>query len=182
MTMQRTPSDTENKLLVLYIIERLGAVTAEQLLVFMVENEQMGYVSLQLGLAELDDAGLVRKRKHPLGTLYALTGKGRDSLSMFTPRIPQSRRGAVDKAAEAFRLRFRREKQLLADFQKREEGDYVVHLRLFERDVELLGLQISVPTHAHAQLFCDTWQSQASNIYAHVMHTLGEADEADAGH
>lgn len=172
--MQRTPSDTENKLLLLHAIERLGAVTAEQLLVFMVDNEQMDYITLQLGLAELDDAGLLRKQKHPLGTLYALTGKGHDALALFRARVPHSRLSTVDERAAIFRRRFRDEKQILANFAKCEDGDYTVTLRLLENERDLLHMDISVPSHEHAQRFCDAWMAQASTIYAHIMHTLGD--------
>lgn len=172
--MERRPSETENKLLLLHAVDCLGAVTAEQLLVFMVETQQMDYVSLQLGLAELDEAGLVRKKSHPLGALYALTGKGRDSLALFEKRVPHSRLQAVVVQAEQWRQRFRREKQMLADFEKTATGDFVVRLRLLEKEASLLDMTLSVPTHEHAQRFCDEWIAQASNIYAHIMHALGE--------
>mgnify|MGYP003770843467 CR=1 FL=1 len=177
MTMQRRPTDIENKLLLLYAIDRLGAVTAQQLLLFMVENDFMGYISLQLGLAELDEAGLLRKQKHALGTLYALTGKGRDALSMFQRRVPHSRLSGIDEIAGDWRLRFRREKQMLADFQKKENGEYLVRLRLLEREEHLLDLKLSVPTHDQAQRFCDAWIEQAAGIYAHIMRALGEDEK-----
>ena len=178
--MQRTPSDTENKLLLLHAIDRLGSVTAEQLLVFMVENEQMGYIELQLGLAELDDAALIRKQTHALGTLYVLTGKGRDSLALFEQRIPHSRLASVDERAAKWRQRFRREKQMLADFSRNERGEYVVSLRLLEREAELLNMTINVPTHEAAEQFCKAWHGQAAPIYAHIMKALGEDSPAQA--
>lgn len=179
--MLRQPSDTENKLLLLRAIERLGAVTAEQLLVFMVENEQMQYVPLQLGLAELVDAGLVRKQKHPVGTLYGITGKGRDSLSMFESRLPHSRRVLVDEAAQAWRQRFRREKQQLADYDRRDDGEYVVRLRLLENEQNTLQIELSVPTHDDAERFCSAWGQHASSVYAYLMQTLaGDAAPQDA--
>lgn len=172
--MKRTPSDTENKLLLLHAIDRLGAVTAEQLLVFVVENDHMGYISLQLGLAELADAGLIRKRPHPLGTLYVLTGKGRDSLSLFEKRIPYSRLTSVQEQATDWRQRFKLEKQMPASFEKTEGGEYTVRLRLIEHDADLIDLRISVPTHEQAQQFCDAWIKQASSIYATIVRSLGE--------
>lgn len=173
--MQRRPSETENKLFMLYAIDRLGPVTAQQLLLFMVQNDFMDYISMQLGLAELDEAGLLRKRKHALGTLYALTGKGRDALSMFRTRIPHSRLAQIDMIAGDWRLQFMREKQMLADFEKKENGNYLVHLRLLEYGEDILDMRLSVPTHEAAQRFCDVWIAQAGGIYTYIMRTLGEA-------
>lgn len=174
----RNPSDTENKLVLLHAIDRLGGVTAEQLLLFMVENEAMGYIEVQLGLSELVDAGLLRKQLHVLGTLYLLTGKGHDSLFLFRDRVPHSRLFSMDESAKQWRLRFSREKQMVADFEKISDHEYCVHLQLLERNENLLALKISVPTRKIAQQFCDGWIAQASNIYAHIMYALGE-DESE---
>lgn len=176
MSMQRRPSDTENKLLLLYAIERLGAVTAQQLLQFMVDNELMDYISMHLALAELDEAGHVRKEKHALGTLYALTGKGHDILDMFSARIPYSRHSHIDEIATVWKRRFRREKQMLSDFSKKDNGEYSVRLRLLENDADILDLTMNVPTREHAQRFCDAWIAQAASIYSHIMHSLGEGE------
>ncbi len=178
MTMERRPSTLENKLLLLHAIDRLGAVTAQQLLHFLIENELMDYISIQLSLAELVDAGLLRKQPHPLGTLYALTGKGRDTLTLFPNRIPHSRIQTLDMRAERWRVRFRREKQMLSGFERESDGSYSVRLRLLEKDSELLNLQVNVPTHKIAERFCDAWIAQASSIYTHIMRSLGEGDTA----
>lgn len=174
--MQRHPSETENKLLLLHAIDRLGAVTAQQLLSFVVENELMDYISLQLGLAELDEAGFLRKQAHALGMLYALTGKGHDALMMFRKRVPLSRLSGIDKIADVWRTRFRREKQMLSTFEKRGDSDYEVRLRLLEQGSDLLDLRVSVPSHEMAQRFSDAWEARAGQIYETIMRSLGEEE------
>lgn len=174
--MERRPSDTQNKLLLLYAVDRLGAVTAQQLLSFMVENELMDYIAMQLGLAELDDAGLLRKRAHELGTLYALTREGRRVMDLFMRRVPNARLVDVDKHIDRWRQKFRREKQILSSFEETEGGEYVVHLRLLEWQDDLLDLRLKVPTHKHAQRFTDAWVAQAPGIYAYLVHALGEGE------
>ena len=172
--MQRHPSETENKLLLLHAIDRLGAATSQQLLSFVVENELMDYISLQLGLAELDESGFLRKQPHALGTLYALTGKGHDALMMFRKRVPLSRLAEIDEHAEEWRARFRREKEMLSNFEKRGEKDYVVRLRLQERGCDLLDLRLCVPSRAMAQQFSDEWEKRAGRAYEALMHALGD--------
>ena len=172
--MQRRPSDLENKLLLLHAVDRLGAVTAPQLLAFMAENDGMDYITLQLCLAELDDAGLLRRRPHALGMLYTLTGEGLDTLSMFRARVPHSRLEGINRVADNWRIRFRRERQMLSDFERAPNGDYAVRLRVMERNEPLLDMTISVPTHGQAQRMCDAWAARAGDIYAHIMHALGE--------
>ena len=175
--MQRHPSETENKMLLLHAIDRLGSATSQQLLTFVVENELMDYISLQLGLAELDESGFLRKQPHALGTLFALTGKGHDALLMFRKRVPPSRLAEIDEHAEEWRARFRREKEMLSSFEKRGENDYEVRLRLLERGCDLMDLRLSVPSRVTAQELSDLWEKRAGRVYEAVMHALGD-DEA----
>jgi len=173
---QRTPSETENKLLLLHAIDCLGSVTAQQLLLFLVETNTMGYIEVQLLLAELVDTELLQKKKHILGTLYDLTEKGRDSLVMFQERVPHSKRVEMKDIAVAFRRRFLLEKQMTADFQRIRDGAYSVSLRLLEKDESLLELTVNVPSRKMARQFCEAWREQASSVYSHVMHALGEGE------
>lgn len=168
----RKISDTENKLLILHAVNRLGAVTEQQLLTFMVENEFMDYIALRLGLSELMEAGLLREVSHDLGQLYALTGKGHDALHMFRARIPHSRLMMLDQIADEWHVRFRREKQMLADFEKLPDGNFQVRLRLQERGSDLLDLKLNVPTHAQAQGFADAWIDRAGEVYSAVLKAL----------
>lgn len=175
--MPRQPSDTENKLLLLHAIDCLGAVTAEQLLQFVVENDQMDYISLQLFLSDMVESGLLRRQKHHLGELYGLTDEGQAALALFRERVPHSRLASVAESAALWRERFSREKQMVADFSKKANGEYIVYLRLLEKSEALLQMEISVPTHTHAQRFCDAWVARAPEIYAGIMHSLGETPE-----
>jgi hypothetical protein len=136
----------------------------------------MSFISMHIALAGLDDAGLLRKQNHALGTLYAINGKGRDTLEMFVERVPYSRRCLVDTIAEGWRVRFRREKQILADVTPQPSGDFAVRLRLLEYDQALLDLSVSVPTSAQAYRFRNAWMAQAGGVYAYIMHALGEGE------
>ena len=168
----RKVSDTENKLLILHAVNRLGAVTEQQLLTFMVENEFMDYIALRLGLSELMEGGLLREISHDLGLLYALTGKGHDALHMFQTRVPHSRLTMLDELADEWRVRFRREKQMLADFEKLPDGSFQVRLRLQEQGEDLLDLKLNVPTHTQAQKFADAWIAKAGYVYSAVLKAL----------
>lgn len=178
--MERRPSDLENKLLLLYTLEKLGPVTANQLLAFMAENGLMEYIPLQLGLAELMEAEHVKPEPHAAGQLYKLTAKGRDSLALFEGRLPYSVVRQIEERLDPWKRRFRRERQMLADFDKLENGEYRVRLRLLEWGSETLDLAIIVATGRQAQQFCDAWIHKAGDVYAHIIHSLGGEDAEPA--
>jgi len=165
---------TEQKLVILYALDRLGLATADQLLRFMVENELMDYIALHLSLAELDDMGLLRKLPHALGVLYAPSAKGYESLQLFKNRIPHSRATRISETATGWKQRFREEKQVLADWETTPSGEYVARLQLFEGELSLLDVRVSLPTREQANRFCQRWPSTANELYAHLMQMLGE--------
>lgn len=166
--------------MLLHAIDCLGPVTAEQLLLFVVETQQMDYIAMQLCLAELEESGLLVQRKHAVGMLYVLTGEGTDALALFRKRLPHSRLNAVRASAEAWRRRFLRERQMVSSFIRKGSGEYLVRLKLMEKDQALLEISVSVPTHEHAERFCDVWVDRATDVYAGIMKQLGEGEPPQA--
>lgn len=170
--MQRKISDVENKLLLLFSINQLGNVTNLQLLQFMVDNDLMDYITLQLALGELIEAGQLSLTTHTLGELYSLTDKGKEALRLFERRVPNSRRVAIRSRAVQWRARFFREKTLLADFQKLEENDYLLTLQLLENNLSLMCLDLHLPARNMADLFSRRWPDRAQDIYQGIVAKL----------
>lgn len=171
--IDRKVSPLEHKLLILYTIRQLGSVTNLQLLQFMVDNELMDYMTLQLALGEMVDAGQLALLPHALGDLYQLTAQGEEALSMFVKRVPFSRRKAAQEAASAWKRRFELEQQLLSHFDKREDGQFILTLSLLENNAPLMLLRLLLPAWNMADLFARTWPRQAQGIYDRVIRALG---------
>lgn len=175
--MQRPkPKLTENKLLMLYTIDCLGALTNGQTLRFFIENELMDYIDVQLSLAELTEGKLLCANLEPLGTTYSLTQLGKDAVRYFKSRIPASRRQAVDEAAGPWRDIIRRETQLFADYTAAPGGDVIVRLAARENGALLFEMNISVPDAAQARVLCENWETRSGQVYKTVMDLLTAPD------
>ena len=179
--INREPTMTDQKLTLLYALDQLGQLTALQLLRFLVENDLMDYIAFRLSLSELDETQLLRKATHALGTLYAPSAEGYAALALFGGRLPHSRRAHIEELAQTWRLRFREEKQVLADWTQTVTGEYAVHLRLMEQELPLLEMTVSLPTREQANTFCARWSGQATDIYAGLMRALGEGEDPEPG-
>ncbi len=176
----RKVSDVENKLLLLLAVEQLGPATSLQLLQFFVENDLMDYITLQLALGELLQGGQLSNKPHVLGTLYALTGAGRDTLSLFANRLPYSLAQRIRTPAAGWRIRFQREKQMPASFSRREDGLFALHLQLMEKDLPLMDLTAALQTWEEADLFSRRWPDRAEAVYGYLMQSLGGDFSQDA--
>ena len=129
--------DSENKLVILYALNRLGPVTGMQLLQFLVEMDLMNYFGMQLNLVELQEQQQVAERAHPLGGLLLVTEKGAYTLGAFDHRIPASRRELIDQNAAIWHEKFRTEQQTLAESFPLSDGGMCIRLRLMEADTAL---------------------------------------------
>lgn len=165
---------SEQKLLILLALERLGGVTDTQLLRFMVDEDIMNYFVLRLNLCELEEAGQVRLRRDALGSLYEPTEEGSFALESFDSRIPASRREAMEEAVTRWKPRFRAEQQNQADAFPMKGGRQCLRLRMLEGDGALLDLSLTVTGRVTEGRLRERWQEAAQLIYTTVTAALSE--------
>ena len=98
--------DAENRLLILYALKTVGAMTDQPLLIVMTDTDLMNYITLQLTIADLESEGKLRRQGDTSGGTLELTDAGRYLLNSFEMHIPVSRRGLIDSGAAQWRERF----------------------------------------------------------------------------
>jgi hypothetical protein len=54
------------------------------------------------------------------------------------------------------------------------KGEYIVHLKVVERDITLIDLSLTVTTEEEATSMCNNWKDKSSEIYAYLMSSLLE--------
>ena len=166
--------ESENRLVILYAMGRLGPVTGMQLLRFMTDADLMNYITLQLSLGELEQQGHLARRAHPCGELWELTPEGRFALESFERRIPQSRRDRMDSEAQRCRTRFKQEQLAPAETIPLADGSACVRLRLMEERASLMDVTIYAPAEQSLTLVEERWHACAQTVYEAVMAALAK--------
>lgn len=177
--------DSEQKLVILYALHRLGPVTGIQLLQFLVEEDLMNYFILQLNLCELQEQGQIAERPHPFGTLLEVTDAGKFTLESFDQRIPASRREQIDSICDVWRGLFLTEQQTLAESFPFSDGGLCVRLRLLEGETTLVDLLVTLPDATHIPQLQQRWRGGAQEIYSAISQLLGSGyseEQADSRH
>ncbi len=164
--------ETENRLIILYALRRLGPVTAMQLLQAMAEGNLMNYLPLQLARAELENHGQITQRAHPLGNLIEMTREGDYALDSFEQRIPASRRHLIDERAEDWKTRFANEQMAPAEAFPLPDGRIALHLRLLVRVATLLDLFVYVPREERLTFMQERWRGCVQAAYATALTLL----------
>lgn len=170
---RRHVPDSEQKLVILYALHKLGAVTGMQLLQFLVEEDLMNYFAMQLNLCEMQEQGQISERKHPFGTLLEVTEEGLFTLESFDQRIPASKRDQIDSVCDIWRGLFITEQQTLAESFPLSDGGLCVRLRLLEGETALVDLLITLPEVTSITLLPQRWRSGAPEIYSVLSQSLG---------
>ena len=164
--------ETENRLIILYTLRRLGPVTAMQLLQAMAEADLMNYITMQLALSDMESQGQIGQHAHPLGNLIEITGEGDFILRSFEKRIPASRRALIDERADGWRSRFQAEQMAPAEAFTLPDGRTVIHLRLLDKAATLLDLMLYLPAERSFTLLPERWRGCVQATYATMLAQL----------
>ena len=156
---------------------RLGDLERNlQLIAFMSENDLMNYFDLQTSLHELSLGGQLLRERVPGDDRYALTPEGEEAIGLFMQRLVSGAVERVRSAAPEFRERMRRERELFARISHAGQNQYHTQAGITEGGMDLLRLDISLPTAELAERFRAAWPERAREIYDFILARLSGED------
>ena len=132
--MQRRPSLTEGKLMIMRVLKSMEPLDENQLAEFFAEPDLLTFFEIKVALDELQGSELIagRKRGNSQPDAYMLTAKGRTTYDMFMYDLPLPLRDKVDALLPEWRRRFRRREQVRTKYYRAGEDDYCAQLSIFE--------------------------------------------------
>ena len=170
----RRAPDSEQRLMVLYCLARLGPCTELQLLRFLFENDLLNYFDMMFALNDLCDRGQAARIRKDEGFLYQATDAGREALELFGGWVPNSLQTLLSETEGEWKARFRQETQSQQQITRTERGDYELNLRVVEQDTDMMRLTLSLPTRELADMLAERWPDRAGKIYETVIRILTE--------
>lgn len=163
----------ENKLILLYIIDRLDVPVGNlQITKLVLEKRFMNYFLLQQHLNELQEGKLLAMETVEGRSLYKITGSGRKTLEYFAHLIPAGLKSRMDDTFLALRKEIRSQTLVLADYTPESENKFTVNCKVSEDDFPLLELDVTVGTKSDARLVCENWKKHSQLIYAEIIDAL----------
>lgn len=171
--MQRRPSLTESKLMIMRSLKAMEPLDENQLAEFFGELELMNFFEVKMALAELTEAGLISSVRGELAPeAYLLTASGRETYDMFSKTIPLPLRDRVDALLPEWRKRFRRREHIRTRAFKHAEGDYCALLEVYEHGALSMELKLHFPDLNQAQQAAQGFERAAEGIYRDVWNAL----------
>ncbi len=176
MELEFTPDETINKLTLLYVLDQMEIPLTESSILDICtsRNSWLNYMECLLIMNDLIKVGFIYKDTNDDEPKYGNTNEGRDCLSYFYARVPQSLREQINQFAREKRMEFKRRQEYVSEYAKNSDGSYTVTLRIKEPSLSapLLELKMRAPTRSSATLTCKKWNEQAPNVFEYLYDTL----------
>jgi len=170
--------DVENKLLILYLINRMElSMSGAQITEFVISKEFMNYFVLGQTLADMVEQGLLEttdeNAQDAKTTRYTVTNEGLASLEFFESHIPRPVRNLINLYVEENRGKVKRDYELTATyFSNAETEDFQVKCGVYEDKRALMELSVSVETREQAKLLQCNWRANASMLYQKIIDAM----------
>ncbi|MDP4094095.1 MAG: DUF4364 family protein [Bacillota bacterium] len=173
MTLESNRELAENKLILLYIIEKINIpVSNLQITKLILENKFMNYFLLQQYLNELCDSGFLMREVVEEKTFYKISPSGKQTLDYFKARIPVGVKSRIDNTILDIRKNIRNETLVTSDFTPVSENEYIVTCKVREDNFSLIELNITVGTKNDARMICENWNGNPQIIYSEIIESL----------
>lgn len=173
MNMASNRELAENKLILLYIVDKLNMpVSNLQLTKIVMENKLMNYFMFQQFLDELCSLKYMSSKVTDNTTYYSITPSGKQTLDYFINHIPKGIMSIIDNYISKIRKNIRNETFIKADFTPESENEFTVTCQIREDTFSLIDLKISVGTKSDARDICKNWQKHSQTIYSEIIESL----------
>lgn len=173
MFVENTEELAQNKLLILYLIKTSKTpFSNSQITEFMLEKNYMNYFLVQQYLSELINSNFIEVLNQDSEEVYSIVKKGEVALSYFEERIPDSIKTELNNKFVEIEEDEKIETQIMTEYYEKENGQFVVNLKLVENEETLFSIYLDVATKKQANLICDRWKNNTEYIYQNIINLL----------
>lgn len=170
-----------NKLIILFVMDKMEMPLTENSIIELcsVKNNWVNYMDCLDLLYQLSESKLIYKIECKEGEMrYTLTVEGRDCLSYFYKRVPNTLRDEITQYCKANRLSIKQSQEYYANYTDADDGSYLVTMRIYENliNTPLFEIKIKAPTRQAAEEACKKWRQCAPNTYEYIFDTLINTD------
>ncbi len=163
----------QHKLILMYIIDKIHyPVTNTDITEFVLENNLMNYFVVQQYLSELVSSSFLSINSNDDTEYYELSQKGKDTLNYLNYKIPDEIKARVSKKYQKKKQEKKKETQIVGDYFKKNENEYMVNLKVIENETVLFNLSLNVVSEKQAKLICKKWRNNSNIVYKSVFNLL----------
>ena len=168
----------ENKILILYILDKVGKpISHNELLELVISISDMNYFYFQQFLLDLLEDNYVTTYKQENDDIYKLTPDGKNALDLTLDIIPGILKLMVDSRFKENFNTIKDEFSIVAEYTPITETNFSVKCRIIENNNTIFNLEAYAGSREQSKQIVKNWKANAIHIYPEILHAL--VDERD---
>ncbi|MEA4849225.1 MAG: DUF4364 family protein [Clostridiaceae bacterium] len=163
----------DKKLMILYLLSKMGIpLTKSQITNAVLENNLIDFFTFQQCICELEESGMIKQILHQKRPCFAATDSGKNAVEIFEQRISKNTSQIINDYISKNKESLRKESQVIAEYNKIGDKEYIVSLKVIENELVLMELKLNVVSAKQAKQVCDKWKNFSENIYSQLIGSL----------
>ena len=163
----------DKKLMVLYLLSKMDIpLTKTQITSAILENNLIDFFTFQQCISDLEESGMIKLVLHQKKQCFATTESGKNAVEVFCQRISKNTIDIIDNYIAKNKDSLKKESQVIAEYSKVSDKEYIVSLKVIEKELVLMDLKLSVVSAKQAKQVCEKWKNSSEKIYSQLISSL----------
>lgn len=163
----------ENKVLILYILDKLNKpINNESLLRLVLSVQEMNYFYFQQFLLDLLENKYIIGYTKEEKTMYKITDAGKETLSLTDDLLPGIMKLKIDNALKEEVDDIQNEKHAVSEFIPRNENEFLVKCKLIQNNMTVFELNLNANSREQAKYIASKWEQEHEEIYPIILELL----------
>ncbi len=174
---QSTQDLAENKVLILYLINKLpDGIKSDNLFKIVSSTNGINYFYFQELLSDLIATNLVGSFTKDEDTFIKITSEGENSLSLTKSLLPGILKLKADNVFKDEISEIVEESSIITEYIPKDENNYTVKCKIVEKNEILFEISAFAGSRERAKQISDNWKNNANNLYPKIIDLLLNGD------
>lgn len=163
----------DKKLMILYLLSKMDIpMTKSQITNAILENNLIDFFTFQQCISELEESGMITQITHQKKQCFTTTEAGKKAIEIFEQRISKDTSDIIISYISKNKENLKKESQVIAEYNKIGDKEYIVNLKVIEKELVLMDLKLSVVSAKQAKQVCEKWKSSSEKIFRQLIGSL----------
>lgn len=163
----------ENKVLILYILDKVGkSISNDALLNLVLNVTDMNYFYFQQFLLDLLEKKYITNYNIDNHNCYEITDSGKETLKLTSEIIPGIIKLKVDSNFKDEIKSFENEHSIISEYTPVNSSQFDVSCKIIEKDETIFEVRTLAGSLNQAKNIIDNWNKNATTIYPSILKIL----------
>ena len=163
----------ENKVLILYVLNKVGkSISNDALLNLVLAVTDMNYFYFQQFLLDLLENNYISSYEKEEHTFYQITDFGKETLSLTQDILPGIIKLRVDSNFKEEMDSFENEHSVIAEYTPRSENYFDISCKIVEKNETIFEVKTFAGSPNQAKDIVDNWKNHADELYPAILNIL----------